>query len=380
MPRKHQPPYSHVPSGLHPGVTLAAIFLLFLLNACGIPAATAPSAQDSSTSSLSDTGAVPSGGAEGESPATVYPDRFAQEPRASSFPVTIENCGITTTYDAPPQRAVTMNQAATEIMLALGLEGQMVGTAYLDDVAISPKYAEAYASVPVLSDVYPSREVLFSVEPDFVYGTYASAFGDDAAGPRTALAELGIRSYLSVASCEEADLRPNKVTFETLFQEIRDIRTLFGVEDRADALIAEMQATLDEIAATIGDDSTPLRVFWYDSGADAPFAGACCGAPAMLMEALGVENLFADAQGAWANVNWEEVVARRPDVIILADADWSTADEKRDLLLSNPAYASIPAVQEQRFVEIPFSMTTLGVRNVEGVVLLAQALYPEKFD
>src|SRR5579883_691179 len=45
-------------------------------------------------------------------------------------PVTINNCGVTQTYQKPPERAVTLSQAATEVMLALGLDKRMVGTAF----------------------------------------------------------------------------------------------------------------------------------------------------------------------------------------------------------------------------------------------------------
>ena len=51
---------------------------------------------------------------------------------ADRFPLTIENCGVSTTYPEPPRRVVTMNQAATELMLELGLQDRLVGTAYLD--------------------------------------------------------------------------------------------------------------------------------------------------------------------------------------------------------------------------------------------------------
>ncbi len=108
---------------------------------------------------------------------------------AAKFPVTINNCGLSITYDAPPERAVTMNQAATEIMLALGLEKHMVGTAFMDD-KILPEFADAYAGIPILSEKYPSQEVLLTSEPDFVYGVYRTAFGDEAAGPRAELLNM----------------------------------------------------------------------------------------------------------------------------------------------------------------------------------------------
>ncbi|MDE2815807.1 MAG: hypothetical protein OXK81_03790, partial [Chloroflexota bacterium] len=52
----------------------------------------------------------------------------AQEAAPGYTPVTIENCGFTITYDRPPQRAITLSQEATELMLALGLQDSMVGT------------------------------------------------------------------------------------------------------------------------------------------------------------------------------------------------------------------------------------------------------------
>lgn len=295
----------------------------------------------------------------------------------SSFPVTIENCGVTTTYDAPPARAVTMNQSVTEIMLALGLEGSMVGTAYMDDT-ILPAFAEAYESVPVLAETYPSREILLAAEPDFVYAAYSSAFGDDAAGSRASLAELGIDSYLQVVACEDRALRPDKASFDTVYDEIRDIGAIFGVSDRAEALIADMQAQLDDVLTTIGDDLTPYSILWYDSGTDEVFAGACCGTPNMIIEAVGAVNAFSDLEGNWQTVNWETVIERNPDAMVLVEASWDTNAQKR-AVLADPAYVSITAVQDQRFVDIPFSATTLGVRNVMAVQDLAKGLYPEKF-
>lgn len=298
----------------------------------------------------------------------------------SPFPVTVTSCGVETTYEAPPTRAVTMNQGATEIMLALGLEANLVGTAYLDDDTVLPYWQAAYESVPVIADQYPSQEVLLAVEPDFVFAAYRSAFGDEAAGSRAQLAELGIASYLLVTSCEEAALRPDRITFDILFDEIRAIGRIFGVSERAEALVSAMQADLDHIHTIIGEVSEPPTIFWYDSGADAPYTGACCGGPAMLMAATGAQNLFADLPGNWADVTWEEVIGRDPQVIVLADATWSTAQEKVDLLNNNPAYRSIQAVQEQRYITIPFGATTFGVRTVEGALTLARGLYPEKFE
>ena len=140
-----------------------------------------------------------------------------------------------------------------------------------------------------------------------------------------------------------------------------------------------MQATLDEVQAAIADiDETP-SVFWFDSG-DPPFVGACCGGPGMVMDLAGAVNIFEDAPGNFATVSWEEVLDRDPDAIVINDASWSPAADKIELLKTNPAYADMTAVQEERFIIIPFSYTILGIRNADAVEILAQGLYPEIFE
>ncbi|MCQ3972045.1 MAG: ABC transporter substrate-binding protein [Anaerolineae bacterium] len=298
---------------------------------------------------------------------------------AGGFPVTIENCGLTQTFTAPPKRAVSMNQSATEIMLALGLEKQMIGTAYLDD-KILPEYQAAYQKIPVLAEEYPSQEELFAVEPDFVYSAYSSAFDKEAAGPREELLKLGIASYVSPPACADKTLRPKAVTIDTIYGEIRDIGHIFGVSDRAESLIAGMQAKLADIKAKIGDVGKPVQIFWYDSDDNGPFVGTCCGAPNEIIKLAGAENIFADVEGSWATVSWEEVIARSPETIVLIDAEWSPAQDKIKLLKTNPAYANLPAVKDQRFITIPFSAATPGIRLVSAVETLAKGLYPAKFE
>ncbi|EJK59415.1 hypothetical protein THAOC_20373, partial [Thalassiosira oceanica] len=63
--------------------------------------------------------------------------------RGLDYPIGITNCGVFQQIDEAPKRAVTMNQGATEVMLALDLADRMAGTAYLDDY-IWPELSDAY--------------------------------------------------------------------------------------------------------------------------------------------------------------------------------------------------------------------------------------------
>jgi iron complex transport system substrate-binding protein len=289
---------------------------------------------------------------------------------ASIFPVEVTSCGRTTTLAARPRRAVTLNQGATEVALALGVEDQLAGTAYLDD-AVPAKWQAAYESVDVLAKEYPSREDLLAAQPDFVYASYGSAFDAKVAGTRDELDASGTPSYLSPFGCEEADDRPEP-SFDAVWDEVGSVATAFGVPERADALVAEQRdllAGLEETAAGEG-----LDVLWFDSGDRTPYVGAGGGGPQLVLDAVGATNVFGGLDGGWADGTWEKVVAANPDVIVLADASWSSAEDKIDYLEADPVLRQLDAVAAEAYVVVPFSETTPGVRLADGAASVSDQL------
>lgn len=301
------------------------------------------------------------------------PDReAAAEPTDDpDFPVDVASCGHTATLEAAPERAVTLNQGATEVMLALGLEDRMAGTAYLDDPEPSARWARAYASVPVIATEYPTREELLAAEPDFVYASYVSAFDPKVAGSPEELDELGIGSYLSPFGCGDGAERPEP-SFEAVWTELGAIGTAFGVADAAEAVVEEQQERLAQLGERAAGDGT--TVFWYDSGEKTALAGVGGGGPHVLIDAVGATNIFADVDGGWKEVSWERVIAADPDVIALADASWSTAEDKIAYLEGDPVLSRLRAVQEESYAVVPYSQSTPGVTLIDGATSLGEQL------
>ncbi|NUU18762.1 putative F420-0 ABC transporter substrate-binding protein [Cellulomonas humilata] len=298
------------------------------------------------------------------------PDAPATPTASATFtPVTLDNCGTEVTIDAPPTKVVTIKSTATELLLALGLQDVMIGTAFADG-PVPADYAAAYEAIPVVSDKVPGQEALLALGPDFVYGGWESNFSADGAGERTALHDLGIGTYVSPAACKEEGYMPDPLTFDEVADEIREVAAIFGVPERAEELIAEQEATLDG-AAKPAEETTAL---WYSSGSDTPYVGAGIGAPQMIMDAAGLTNIFADVHDTWTSAGWEQVVAADPDVIVLVDATWNTAEKKIGLLETNPATSQLTAVREKRYLTVPFAAGEAGVRNAEAVASLDEQL------
>lgn len=289
---------------------------------------------------------------------------------AAEYPVEVSSCGHTTTLTAAPQRAVTLNQGATEVALALGVADQLAGTAYLDD-AVPAKWQSAYASVPVLSQEYPKREELLAVQPDFIYASYGGAFDPKVAGTQRELDSSAIASYLSPFGCDEEKQRP-AASFDAVWDEVDAVAAAFGVPERGEALRAEQRRSLTELEADQSGAGT--TVLWFDSGRKTPYVGAGAGGPSLVLDAVGASNVFGDLGGSWADGNWEDVVAADPDVIVLADASWDSAQDKVAYLRKDPVLSQLSAVQADRFVTVPFSESTAGVRLIDGAASVAAQL------
>lgn len=285
--------------------------------------------------------------------------------------LSIESCTTTSVFAAPPSRVITLNQQATEIMLALGLEDRMVGTAYMDDV-IPERWQAAYNSVPVLSDRYPAREVVLAENPDFLFAGFNSAFGEKALGAESEWNALGIGTYLVNSECRNLHPANVKMTTDLIFTDLDRIGALFGVKEASDQVAADIRSRLEAVAGA--NPGNGRRAFLFDSGTETAFSAGCCGSPALLLEAVGLKNIAEDVEGRWADLAWEAVVAADPEIIVLIDADWSTAAEKIAHLKVDPVLSELEAVRAERFVTIPFSATVLGVRFVEGVEQLGESL------
>ncbi|MFE2373143.1 ABC transporter substrate-binding protein [Streptomyces sp. NPDC059398] len=295
-------------------------------------------------------------------------DRGAKAP--AGFPYTVDNCGTRTTFDAPPKRAVTMNQHATELMLALGLRDRIAGTAYLDDKVL-PRYRADYAKTKVIAKEYPSRETLLGANPDFVYGGYASAFDKAQGRDRAGLQKSGINTRLNIENCTGGP-----VGLGQLSTEITQVARTFGVPGRGRKLIAEQKEKIAAVEAKLKGADRP-SVFVYDSGDSSAFTAGGSGIGNEIVSLAGGTNVFADLGKSFGDVSWEQVIKRRPQVVVVYDYGGTSVAAKKKRLLGDPALKDVPAIRNRRFAVLPLSSAVLGVRVADAVGDLAAQLHPD---
>jgi iron complex transport system substrate-binding protein len=267
-----------------------------------------------------------------------------------SMPVladSFSNCGEDWSANAP-SRVVALNQHAADLVLALGAGPALVGVAYLDDTAAGQR-PSAYFGVPVIARQYPASEVLYAQKPDLVIGGFATAFGDGVAS-RSGLARNGVGSYLLESACNGHSLD----YFAHVRNDLLTLGRLLHKQPQARQLSEAMDADLASARALAGTGKS-LSVFYLDSEVKGLDSEGRRGFVTPLLAAAGARNVFADINLYRVTVNSETLLASDPDVILLADADWSPARRKRYLLTHDPVLSQLRAVRENRIIEIPFT-------------------------
>jgi len=79
-------------------------------------------------------------------------------------------------------------------------------------------------------------------------------------------------------------------------------------------------------------------------------------------------------------VNWESVVERDPEVIVIVDYGPRTWQQKLDFLLEQPALKDVRAIRERRFIILTYLEVTPSIENALAVEKIAAGLYPQLFE
>jgi len=294
---------------------------------------------------------------------------------ATKYPLTIHSCNREVTFNEAPKHAVSHDINMTQMMLALGLKSRMAGYSGVSGwKSVTPQMQSLLDGLPELAAKYPSVETLLNANVDFFFAgwDYGMRVGGDLT-PQT-LQPLGINVYELTESCAFVMKRP-AATLDDTYNDLRNLGKIFDVQDRANALIADMQNQVAEIRKDLPADKP--RVFLYDSGEDRAMTSGRLGMPQALIDAAGGRNILDEVEASWTRVNWETVVERNPQVIVIVDYSEITAEQKIEFLLKNPALQSVDAIKNQRFIVIPYVQATPGIDNVLAVETLAKGFHGE---
>lgn len=286
----------------------------------------------------------------------------------------VQSCNRTVTFDSVPQKAISNDVNLTEMMLVLGLSDRMVGyTGISGWKTLDEEMRKGVKELPELSSKYPSKEVLIGADADFFFAGWN--YGMKVGGPVTpeTLKPFGIKVYELTESCTHI-MNKNKASIDDMYNDLLNLGRIFKIEDKANAIVKSYRNELASLTKNI-QSKDPLKVFVYDSGKDTPFTAGLYAMPTALIEAAGGKNVMDNFEKSWGTVTWEEVIDRNPEVIVIVNYGNVTAEQKREFMMTNPAFAEIDAVKNDRFVTLEYVEATPGPRNIKAVKKLVKSFW-----
>lgn len=251
-------------------------------------------------------------------------------------------------------RIVSLHDVTTEIVVALGAADRLVGVA--EPVDIDGKAAAAIARVPRVGDL----ESILAVRPAIVVGLAVVAAQDPDLVAR--LRDAGVTVHLG-----------DPATLDDVYRLVRDVGERIAAAPAGKALAAQLAAQAGAPEPP-GPPPVPethrMRVFVYDC-CDPPFTAGRRTVLNDLIARAGGDNVFADLNAAWTHVSWEEVVARRPELVVIHaykyEGQGDAADKER-------AVRAISALAALRTVVIPLGCSLGGLRSLDGLARLRAAI------
>jgi iron complex transport system substrate-binding protein len=305
--------------------------------------------------------------------------------------VTVTDCkGVESVIESPPKRVVALTPSVLELLLWLDLGDRVAALGMAPRPGALPQgFAGKVAAIPSLSGKYTAgsgyqpvpREELLSVRPDLVIGGFSSNFDAPGAMSQQELAADGVPSYLALSTACESAVTGPQTDFGLVRRDLANLGRIFGVPDRAQRVVAQMEQKIAAVRLKDADRPTVFP-FEYDEGTATPFAPGNRQVINAVIGKAGGRNLFHDQNKAYTKTGWEEVVARDPQVILIIvyGKDGAAANDARfaaaeKYLLDSPALRGVRAVTDRRFARLTYEAASVGgVRNADAVVDLAAQL------
>ena len=253
--------------------------------------------------------------------------------------------GLTGAAPAPPRRIVSLNTCADQYVLALADPGQI---AALSPYGHDPELSAAVAKARHFRTLKRPAEEVLAIRPDLLIG-FPDGAGGVVGAPQGRWRKLGLASADSFAMIRE---------------QIRQVAAAVGHPARGEALIAGMER---DLAALPRSRRGGVAAYYQRRG----YMTGTGTLVDELMRRAGLANL-AEKLGkpALAQVPLEEMIAARPDYLIVEEGSEAIVDQGTEML-HHPVLRSIPRIR------VPQAWTVCGgpayVQAARSIVAQADA-------
>ncbi len=255
-----------------------------------------------------------------------------------------------------PQRIASGTVGSDEVLLELlkGEEHRLVAVSLFAD---NPKYSFIKQLPPhIKAKVGDNIENLLLLKPDLVFLASYTAANISA---QLKAAKVNVHVQKSFGSY--ADVKNN----------IKEMGKLIGKDKAAEALIAEMDKTVEESRKKQKACSQKPSFLQYVANDFLPGKGTIIDD---VGEIAGYHNILRDVSWeGWKAMSQEVLIQQNPDIILASSGEAKDAKRLVEILKSRPAWQKMSAVREERVLIVPDRLLyTVGQHTANLVAFLME--------
>jgi len=286
----------------------------------------------------------------------------------------IESLGRIHRYYEIPGRIVCLDYSAAEICAALGVADRITGVASAEEALAdcAKEYRREIAKAPFLQSFsaelnVPSFRSVCDCKPDIVIGTGYSFDRYGGIADAEDFEKEGIHIYAMKATCAL------DCTYESIYEDIRNLGMIFGQETRAEEIIEKMKSDEAELQNSIDTAAAPIRVFSFDSSVSDKAITCGRSLENHIISSAGGVNIFGARDGQFVAVDWSEVGAADPQVILVHYFNTQQDGRQKIAFLKQiPEIANTEAMRNNRIHLIGIKKVFPALDNVETAKHLAE--------
>lgn len=268
----------------------------------------------------------------------------------------VDDRGKEITFDKTPETIVSLQPSNTEILFSLGVGDKIIGATDYDTYPEAANDIERVSTSTVIN-----TERVVELNPDVVIA-YTS--GDEA--QITQLEDAGLKVFVIQSAA----------SFDDVYGDIEQLGDVFGKEEKADELVEDIQAQIEEVQEKVATVETKKKVYLEIQPAPDIWTTASETFQNEILEAAGVDNIFADQTG-WFSVAEEDVITRNPELIITTV---NYTEDPIGEIKSRTSWNTIQAIKNDEVYQLDSDILSRPATRIgDAVQLVAETVYPELF-
>jgi iron complex transport system substrate-binding protein len=287
-------------------------------------------------------------------------------------------------------RIVSLLPSATEIICAVGLEDQLVGVTHECDfparVRALPKVTNTLIPTDASSadidrlvrDRLGGKSALYTLDMGVLEGLRPDLIVTQALCDVCAVSEDEVKNAACALPGAPRVLNLEPETLAGTLDCVRVVAQAAGVERRGREVVAALRDRVDAVVAR-GDAAADRPRVALLEWIDPPFSAGHWN-PELVRLAGGIDGL--GQEGAKSRtLEWSEVVAWRPEVVVISCCGFTAERAMKDVALLEkvPGWTRVPAVQDGRVwvTDGNAYFSRPGPRLVDSLELLAHVIHPD---